>query len=97
MPPDPTRPPVLGERIAGLEARLDHVISWTEEHGPDEMARYREIWSAVDAIRAELVALRSDIMLAKGAVRASTMFAGVLVVMIGAAWTLIQTLAPHIR
>jgi hypothetical protein len=75
---------------------MDHVLTWTEEHGPDEMARYREIWAAIDAVRGELVALRSDIMLAKGAVRASTVIAGIIVVVIGAGWTLIQTVAAHI-
>ena len=76
---------------------MDHLLTWTEEHGPDEMARYREIWTAVDAMRGELVALRSDIMLAKGAVRASGVIAGVIVVAIGGAWTLIQALVPHLR
>ena len=96
MPPDPNRP-AIGERIARLEAGMDHVVSWTEEHGPEEMARYKDIWIAIDAIRGELVALRSDIMLARGAVRASSVIAGAIVIVIGGVWTLIQTLAPHVH
>jgi hypothetical protein len=68
-----------------------------EERISDATARYRDIWTAVDAVRTDLVALRSDIMLAKGAVRASTVIAGAIVAIIGAAWTLIQTLVPHLR
>ena len=69
MPPDPNHSGALGERIARIEASLERVVSWMESHGPSAMTHRKEIWDVIDALRADVAALRSDLMMAKGALR----------------------------
>jgi hypothetical protein len=95
-PPNPGLLSAPVERIASLEAKVDHILTFTEEHPPDEMVRFRELWGALDGLRVEVVALRSDLMLAKGAFRGAATLAGVGAVAIGALWAVIQAVIPHL-
>ncbi len=86
----------MGERITRLEMKVDQFLTFMEGHDPESMAQYRELWGAIDGLRASVDALRSDIMLAKGATRAAGVIATITIVIVGAVWTLIQAVISHV-
>ena len=85
-----------GERITRLEIMAGQFQTFMETHDPEAMAQYRDLWGAIDGVRGSVDALRSDIMLAKGATRAAGIIATIMIVIVGAVWTLIQAVISHV-
>ena len=85
----------LHERVATLEARiaecdrnLTDIVASLEQHAKDELERLGKVYEAING-------LRQDLWMAKGGGRAVIAIGGVLVVMIGAAWSVFQYLHPR--
>ena len=93
----------IADRLARLEVgtehrdqALAHLVNWTERHGQEEKEQYGATQRQIAALAEDLGKLRSDIMMARGAVHAAAVMSGLAVVAIGAVWTLITFLAGHI-